>query len=95
MKKNRKWVIVGLVVFALMCCPMAFAADTVSAININTADPATLTQLKGIGDKYADAIVQYRETNGPFAKAEDIVLVPGIGQKTYEQNKDRITVAGD
>jgi competence protein ComEA len=61
-------------------------------VNINTASAEELTQLKGVGEKYAEAIVQYREEHGPFTKAEDIQNVPGIGEKTFEANKDCIMV---
>ncbi|MDY6951921.1 MAG: ComEA family DNA-binding protein [Thermodesulfobacteriota bacterium] len=61
-------------------------------ININTASVEELTQLKGVGEKYAEAIVQFRKAHGPFKHVEDIVKVPGIGSKTFETNKDQITI---
>jgi len=61
-------------------------------ININTASIEELTQLKGVGEKYAEAIVQFRKAHGAFKQVEDIVKVPGIGSKTLEANKDKITV---
>jgi competence protein ComEA len=61
-------------------------------ININTASVEELTNLKGVGEKYAEAIVQYRDAHGPFEDPQDIINVPGIGQKTFEANKDKITV---
>jgi competence protein ComEA len=66
-------------------------AEEGEKVNINTATTQELTQLKGIGTKYAERIVQYREEHGPFSSAEDIINVPGIGPKTCEVNKDRIT----
>ncbi|MBW2565886.1 MAG: helix-hairpin-helix domain-containing protein [Deltaproteobacteria bacterium] len=48
--------------------------------------------MKGVGDRYAQRIVQYREEHGPFASAEDMMKVPGIGPKTCEKNRDLITV---
>ena len=65
---------------------------TESQININTATAQELSQLKGVGPAYAAKIVSYREANGPFAKSEDIMQVPGIGTKTFEVNKNRIMV---
>ncbi|MDY6838862.1 MAG: helix-hairpin-helix domain-containing protein [Thermodesulfobacteriota bacterium] len=61
-------------------------------ININTASIEELTQLKGVGEKYAEAIVQFRKAHGPFKQVEDIVKVPGIGSKTFDANKDKITI---
>jgi competence protein ComEA len=64
----------------------------VERININTASQGELTKLKKIGPAYADRIIQYREKHGPFQKPDDITKVKGIGQKTWEVNKDVITV---
>ncbi|MCK5853364.1 helix-hairpin-helix domain-containing protein [bacterium] len=62
-------------------------------ININTATIEELTQLKRIGTKYAKRIVEYREKEGPFRNAEDVMNVQGIGPKNFEANKDRIIVS--
>lgn len=62
-------------------------------ININTADAKALVQLKGVGMKYAERIVQYREANGSFSSGEAIQNVRGVGAKIYEMNRDRIVVA--
>ena len=67
-------------------------ANEPGAININTADVATLADLNGIGDSKAQAIVAYREANGPFASVEDLANVKGIGARTVEKNADRIAV---
>ncbi len=61
-------------------------------VNINTAGVEELASLDKVGDKYAQRIVEYREKNGVFEKAEDIVNVKGIGSKILEANKDRIVV---
>ena len=61
-------------------------------VNLNTASAEELTQLPGIGPELAQRIVEYREGHGPFQTAEDIMLVSGIGEKKYEDMKDRITV---
>jgi len=61
-------------------------------ININTADVTQLDTLPGIGEAYAQRIIQYREINGPFQSIEDIKQVSGIGEKKFEQLKDLITV---
>ena len=62
-------------------------------VNINTADAATLSaELEGVGLSKAEAIVKYRETNGPFRSAEELVEVKGIGARTLEINRDNILV---
>jgi competence ComEA-like helix-hairpin-helix protein len=61
-------------------------------ININTASAAELEALSGIGAKKAGMIVQFREANGAFAGIEDIKKVPGIGEKLFQRNKERLSV---
>lgn len=61
-------------------------------ININTADEAQLITLTGIGAPRAQAIIAYREENGPFAAIEDIMNVQGIKEGTFAKIKDEIVV---
>ena len=61
-------------------------------VNINTATATELEMLPGIGPKTAEAIVEYREANGPFETIEDIMGVSGIGEGIFEKIKDGITV---
>ncbi len=61
-------------------------------IDLNTASVEQLQTLPGIGPSKARAIVEYREKQ-PFSKPEDIMNVSGIGPKTFEKIKDRITVS--
>lgn len=70
------------------------ASQQKEKVNINTADIYTLMTLDGIGETYAQRIIDYREANGPFEKIEDIKNVPGIGEKRFELIKDSITVGG-
>ncbi|NOT13854.1 MAG: helix-hairpin-helix domain-containing protein [Methylococcaceae bacterium] len=63
-------------------------------VNVNTADAKTISEaLSGIGQKKAEAIVKYREEKGSFKVAEDLINVPGIGEKTVEKNKQDILVS--
>ena len=63
-------------------------------LNINTATVAQLDELPGIGPTLANAIVSYREENGPFQKIGDLMLVKGIGKGRLEKIADLITVGG-
>lgn len=63
-----------------------------SLININTASSEELQTLSGIGEAKAAAIISYREENGDFESIEDIMNVSGIGESTFENIKDYITV---
>ncbi len=73
--------------------PAAAAASTATErININTAGVDELVALPGIGRAYAARIVEYREKNGPFKKLEDLLNVRGIGEKTFERIRDKVTL---
>lgn len=76
------------IALSLLLVTGAHAADKV---NINTADAATIDAvLVNVGPSKAQAIVDYRKTNGAFKSAEELALVKGIGLKTVEKNRDRI-----
>lgn len=61
-------------------------------VNINTASMGELATLKGVGAKTAQAIVDYRESVGRFESVDDLTKVKGIGEKTLEKNRHRLTV---
>lgn len=61
-------------------------------ININAAGIGELDSLPGIGPAYAQRIIDYRNANGGFKSIEDIQKVKGIGPKTFEKMKDKITI---
>ena len=62
-------------------------------ININRAEPWLLEALPGIGETRAQAIVDYRNENGPFKRIEDLLQVKGIGEGVFDKIKDYITVS--
>lgn len=62
-------------------------------ININQASAEVLDlALDGIGKQKAQAIVEYRELNGPFHSIDDLIQVKGIGRGTLERNQGRISL---
>lgn len=61
-------------------------------ININEADAALLASLNGIGQAKAEAIIEYRKTNGPFRSVEDLAKVKGIGPAMIEKIREQLTV---
>jgi competence protein ComEA len=67
-------------------------ASSDDKININTADLAELDTLPGIGPTTAQKIIDYRTQNGPFKAIEEIKNVSGIGDKKFEEIKDKIKV---
>ncbi len=64
-------------------------------ININTASLEELQTLPRIGPAIAQRIIDYRKEHGPFKKIEDLLKVQGIGERVFEQIKDRITVGSE
>ena len=63
-----------------------------SKISINTASISELMKINGIGQAKAQAIVDYRNTNGLFKDIKDITKVSGIGNSTFEKIKEYIKI---
>lgn len=72
--------------------PAALGKDSQGRININLADSSVLQEIPGVGPATAEKIIAYREENGKFSQIEDIKMVSGIGNKTFQKMKDKITV---
>ncbi len=70
-------------------------AAPLERVNLNTATQLELESLPGIGPVLARRIIDYREQEGGFKKTQDLVRVYGIGSKTYESLKNRVTVYGE
>ncbi|WP_371189184.1 ComEA family DNA-binding protein [Thalassotalea maritima] len=66
--------------------PAAVVAKAEGRIDINSANAQQLTELKGIGLKKAQAIIEYRNSHGPFKALSDLTNVKGIGDKFVEKN---------
>ncbi|WCG23307.1 helix-hairpin-helix domain-containing protein [Vagococcus lutrae] len=67
-------------------------AENETLVNLNTATAQELQTLSGIGEKKAEAIITYRETNGSFQTIDDLKKVKGIGEKTFDSLKESITI---
>lgn len=62
-----------------------------SKVDLNQADAATLQrELAGIGEAKAQAIVAYRESNGPFSSIDELLEVKGIGKAILEKNREKL-----
>ena len=72
----------------------AICGVAIAAVNINTATKEELTTLKGIGDKRAQDIIDYRTKNGPFKTIDDLEKVPGIGPGTMKQIRSQLSTTG-
>ena len=83
----------ALVLFLLL--PALAAAADGRKVNINSADAAQLALLPRIGPSVAQRIVEHRKQNGAFKSAEDLMLVRGIGEKTFALIKPYVAIAGE
>ncbi|RKS23995.1 competence protein ComEA [Pseudomonas sp. WPR_5_2] len=62
-------------------------------VNLNVADAPTLQrELSGIGEAKANAIVAYRDINGPFASVDELLEVKGIGKAILDRNREKLEV---
>ena len=61
-------------------------------VDLNHADAWLLDALPGIGPDRAQTIVDFREEHGLFSSTQDLTMVPGLGNATYEALKDFVTV---
>ena len=72
---------------------LAASAQATDKVDINTATAAELDRvLVNVGPAKAQAIVEHRQANGPFKSVEELALVKGIGLRTIERNRDRLTI---
>lgn len=91
-RQRRIITLFSIALFLLISLASATLASEPEKIDVNKASIEELSSLKGIGQKYAERIVEYREKNGPFKKIDDILLVKGIGEKTFESIKDKLII---
>lgn len=81
-------------VFAATLLFSAFTLHAAGAVNINTANAETIANgVTGIGKVKAEAIVKYREKNGPFKSIDDLNKVSGIGDGTIKKIRSQVTVS--
>ncbi|WP_077308545.1 ComEA family DNA-binding protein [Terribacillus halophilus] len=70
----------------------AGTTDASEKININQADAKQLTEINGVGEARAQAIISYREENGPFTSIDQLTEVSGIGEKSLEKMKEQVSL---
>ena len=77
----------------LMFCLLTVSAWASGPVDINQASAEEIAAaLNGVGLSKAEEIVRYREANGAFAHVDELVNVKGIGLRTVDKNRDRITL---
>jgi competence protein ComEA len=95
--RNAHRIVTGLLVlvFLFTALPVLGAEARSRVVNVNSADTSQLALLPRVGPSVAQRIVDYRKQNGPFKKPEDLMLVQGIGEKTFQLLKPYVAIAGD
>lgn len=88
LKRCAKFLCVLLLSLAVFCQPVLAEGK----ININKASVEQLVELKGIGEKTALKIIEYREKEGDFASIDALVNVKGVGSKTLDKIRDQLSV---
>lgn len=88
--------LVALVLAAAAFSPAAAAEAAAGAgvVNINQADAPALMLLPRVGPALAERIIAFRDENGPFKAPEDLILVRGIGDKTFASMAPHVVVEG-
>ena len=93
--------LLALLVLACLALPSVAAgspeaADSTAStgqVDINTAGIEELQSLPGIGPSLAQRIVDHRREHGPFRRVEDLLEIKGIGERSLDRMRDRITVS--
>ena len=82
-----------LLSLALLSAMPALAAS--AAVNVNTADAETMALLPRVGPVVAQRIIDYREANGRFEQKEELLLIRGIGERTFELIEPYVVLEGE
>jgi len=97
--RHTRRIVAGLVLALILAAVPGAAAEGKAEggkkVNVNSADAGQLALLPRVGPSVAQRIVEYRKQNGPFKKPEDLMLVQGIGEKTYQLLKPYVATAGE
>ncbi|MDA8015899.1 MAG: helix-hairpin-helix domain-containing protein [Thermoanaerobaculia bacterium] len=87
--------VTGLPAMAAEAGSEASGGSHPGVVNVNTADAEQLRQLPRVGPALADRILAYRESHGKFETPEDLLLIQGIGERTFEMLRSFVVVEGE
>ena len=94
--RSKKHQVARMLLAALVVGGLVAAAEAAEAkVNINSANVAQLALLPRVGPSVAQRIIDFREENGDFKSAEDLMLVSGIGEKTFERLAPYVALTGE
>ena len=94
MRRRRREAIALVALWLVFSVPLVGAEEPAGVVNINTASAEQLTLLPRVGPALAERIIDYREANGRFKTTEELILVRGIGEGTYQLLEPFVTVQG-
>ena len=87
--------VVTVFLMAILLLSPEYGMAESQPLDVNAASATELTSLTGIGPAKAQAIVEYRETNGAFESVDELKMVRGIGDKLLEQLRPQVTVGSE
>ena len=86
------WILIATLA---LTAPTAFAAGKQKVVNINEASASQLALLPRVGPSLSARIVEFRKENGKFKAPADLMLVRGIGEKTFQLMEPYVAVSGE
>ncbi len=92
---NAKRSLTLLVLAGLVLAALPAGAAESGQVNINTATAEQLALLPRVGPAVAQRILEFREANGEFESTADLMLVRGIGEKTFEKIEPYVKLKGE
>ena len=94
-RMHMAWALIlclGLVLAPTAVLAQKNKAASTEKVNLNTATAEQLQTLPGVGPALAKVIIEYRTKTGKFNKIEELLNVKGVGEKKFQQMKDRLVV---
>jgi len=92
---RQKTILAAILIIAAAAAVGAEQPRSEGVVNINTAPTDQLQLLPRVGPALAGRIIDFRDSNGPFASPEELVAVKGIGERSLETLKPYVTVTGE
>ncbi|MGI8784735.1 MAG: ComEA family DNA-binding protein [Acidobacteriota bacterium] len=93
MKQCMKLTLIVFLLLPALALAAAPGGGPDDKIDLNRASIQQLDSLPGVGPATARRIIDFRLRKGPFKRKEELMAVPGIGERRFARIKDRITVA--
>lgn len=95
MRTFQRLTVVSIMLALVLAAAPVFAAEARGVVNVNSASAEQLQLLPRVGPSVAAKIISFRTDNGPFKSTDDLMLVPGIGDKSFALMKPHLALAGE